>query len=846
MRRYLFLAIFILLILFTALHCSGGGDPSTPSPSPDAVVPAARAEAGSNVVLGLWQFTIDPENNSMDITQLRQEDLAIDILKFLEKVPYTNFTVDYGTFHLDAVAKTGTFDLIVTQAATSPDDRFTVFDVRGVFFGPEVRNADGWTAMMNPADFSGVPFGYTNGLLGVPQSTAHFTGDWFGYKYFGDGIGQNDDYTDFFSNEANLVNRGMFTEGAQRRRHYELHWSIPGYKTYPVFNYALVASYNFPQGTPPYDLDNWDPETGNVAESFCGEIDVASNKICIEEGILTGSIDLDVEVWDWQGLGSTEVEIISDILAPVSPLGTYSPGSTSKSGIFHFEDISSQGSASPGFHDIWAVVTDYSETFGSSWFMNMLPVSNPRYNDPVFTTYRYRLDVAENTPPVADAELSTDAPGVGQVITADASGSYDAETASADLLYEWDLDNDGLYDDDEGMYIEISYPSEGIYYIDLKVTDPCGAEDTLDEAFEVNVTMCGDVDAHSDNGKMYNFTSGYSVLPNTDYRHDIAFMTQGPYAGRAVVQAGPYSLGTFDADSPGDTAVDSFCKLRPYYYYTSSGVQYMSNVALEITVCPVGGYVIVVTDSRQYSGGDADYHTDLITAYAPDGSGIVFSAKVQNQTFSIIAIDCDENGDIWLVAKKESDRFLFKLPYVGGQNLWQVNFSIENALILSDYLGMLDKVIDIAVDYADRKLYILYYEIDYTAELMVVDISTGSPVYTGDDDVSDIFSTAINVFDWIQAMSPITSYGHNLYGGIEIDHRETDREKCRIVCYARLTGDAKIPEVVRLNSLGEILDRKQGDYSPTEFNINNDAEIRDMVFCDKAEKGYLWDEPDNW
>ena len=103
--------------------------------------------------------------------------------------------------------------------------------------------------------------------------------------------------------------------------------------------------------------------------------------------------------------------------------------------------------------------------------MAMLPESNPRYNDPVFTTYRYRLEVAANTPPVADADLSTDAPGVGQIVTVDASSSYDAETASADLVYEWDLDYDGLYDDDVGMIIETSYPTEGIYYIDLRVTD---------------------------------------------------------------------------------------------------------------------------------------------------------------------------------------------------------------------------------------------------------------------------------------------------------------------------------------------------------------------------------------
>ena len=293
MTRYLVLSAFMALFLFTALQCSSGGsDPSSPPVSPVEGMQTAQASGGGNVLLGLWEFAIDIENNSVDITRLRQGDLAINILKFLEKVPYTNVTVDYSTFELNAEEKRGKFDLIITQAATSPDNRFTIFDLRGVFFGPDVRNADGWTAMMNPADFSGVPFGYTNGLLGVPHSVANYTGDWFGYKYFADGLGQDDDYTSFFSNEDNLLNRGKFSEGAKNRRHYELYWSIPGYKTYPVFNYALVASYDFPDGTPPYDINNWTLETGNVAESFCGEITVTSNELCLESGVLSGTIDL--------------------------------------------------------------------------------------------------------------------------------------------------------------------------------------------------------------------------------------------------------------------------------------------------------------------------------------------------------------------------------------------------------------------------------------------------------------------------------------------------------------------------------------------------------------------------
>jgi hypothetical protein len=87
-------------------------------------------------------------------------------------------------------------------------------------------------------------------------------------------------------------------------------------------------------------------------------------------------------------------------------------------------------------------------------------------------------------PPVADANGPYSGE-VGQIINLDGSASYDPDKVLGDPLadvvsWEWDLDNDGQYDDASGQIIPWSWGSPGTYIVGLKVTDNDQQTDAVD------------------------------------------------------------------------------------------------------------------------------------------------------------------------------------------------------------------------------------------------------------------------------------------------------------------------------------------------------------------------------
>ena len=93
------------------------------------------------------------------------------------------------------------------------------------------------------------------------------------------------------------------------------------------------------------------------------------------------------------------------------------------------------------------------------------------------------FNIVTNQPPNANAG-ETYIVDEGDTLTLDASNSSDPDENI--VLYEWDLDNDGEYDDATGVTTDVSFADDGIYIVGLKVMDDYGEFDTA--MAEITVT----------------------------------------------------------------------------------------------------------------------------------------------------------------------------------------------------------------------------------------------------------------------------------------------------------------------------------------------------------------------
>jgi len=90
-----------------------------------------------------------------------------------------------------------------------------------------------------------------------------------------------------------------------------------------------------------------------------------------------------------------------------------------------------------------------------------------------------------NIPPIADANGPYVA-DEGDTVTLDASGSYDPDDGDEIVSYEWDLDNDGEYDDATGITFSKLYEDDGVYTVGLRVTDTNGESSTATAKVTIN------------------------------------------------------------------------------------------------------------------------------------------------------------------------------------------------------------------------------------------------------------------------------------------------------------------------------------------------------------------------
>jgi len=387
MSRFWFLISAALVLSTLVLGCSGGVEkavePGLQTLAEEGITPE---EHGAMGCLGFWQVSIDQETGRCDVVDLRSSELMLNVLGFLEPPVLEGMSINFDTLTIDEAHKIIEVDVILTHPIT--DAMFMGFDVRGVVFGPKVINADGLTIVPGPEFFKDVPFGYQDGLLGVPNSTAHYKG-LAGYKYFCDGLYKEESLATFMSTQANVDKRGVFSQGPKKNtRHYVLDWTNATHDFF-VFNYAVYANYDWPVGSAPYDASDFDINKANSAEAFCCKVTELENSLYYAGGGGGGGgrISLMVEAWDWQtNINNVSIEAPGVITKQTltTPSG---PGSTNKSFIYEFIDVPGTPTAT-GDLDILITAAD-PVTFGQAWFMGLLPPSNAKYNQKVYNSFIY-------------------------------------------------------------------------------------------------------------------------------------------------------------------------------------------------------------------------------------------------------------------------------------------------------------------------------------------------------------------------------------------------------------------------------------------------------------------------
>ncbi len=312
-------AIIILKLSVIVMLISGCGTSQSPI-SPDLSDQVTARNTHSRSLLGLWQFTIDPENETVSCALLRSCEIHMNALAFMEPPAGAMLAIDQ-------VVDFSPGEITVDIALTHPYGGLnfaTAFDVTGILishgslsfpfveamkfageYDVRLLNPDGFTRWWNPEEFPSNPdkpqSGYIDGLLGTPDSIGEFTSTLNGYKYFA---------SDLLDPEADLSvldvdMRGAFIPGTTCIRRYQIGFT-PGSL---VFNYAVDASWAPPTVMPPVNIPGDFPSSANRPEAYRIEVHNLSNGFLydVDAGMLTGQATMSVYVFDWFKAGESKV-----------------------------------------------------------------------------------------------------------------------------------------------------------------------------------------------------------------------------------------------------------------------------------------------------------------------------------------------------------------------------------------------------------------------------------------------------------------------------------------------------------------------------------------------------------
>lgn len=370
-----------------------------PKLSGDAVTTTGEAHS----LWGLYTFVCDMEMGDVTIIPLRDAELHLNALKFLEPPPNLHLRIEHP---IQITGNILDFNLSIIHPFLGLH-QYTGFDVSGIIFtqgtrtgfndpdivmpGPgdtRLLNPDGYSRWWNPSEFphGSTIFTYIDGLLGTPDDIANFNCTLNGYKYFADGLEANTPLT-----ELNPEQRGMFSAGLKRVRHYTIEMSGG-----LIFNYAVDACWKKPDGQVPYFPPDCFPPDANRPEAYNVSISEVYNSLYFDDStqIAGGNMKLRIDVWDhfngslnqawgesWDGL---------EYVGMSAPIGGNEVYSTYELD-FYGGELTHNGVGE-------ALITVESEVMG---YGNIMP------DEPVCAYFTYSYQIADEPPINADGWART-------------------------------------------------------------------------------------------------------------------------------------------------------------------------------------------------------------------------------------------------------------------------------------------------------------------------------------------------------------------------------------------------------------------------------------------------------
>ena len=320
--------VVLILVSLFVLGCSSGM-------AVDIAQPSEKSASGtlSHGSWGVWQFVADPVTGTLDVAQLRTLDMHLNALPFLEPPPLVNLTLESLEFNGNIVEA----DIGLRHPFLGLNE-FTGFDVCGVliangsvsgFENPDLimggagdtrlLNPDGYTRWWNPAEFphTKTMFGYNDGLLGTPDSTGHYNATLNAYKFFCDSLADPNAPLSSLDPQS----RCIFSAGQKNIRHYTIELGSAGL----VFNYAVDACWQFPSGSPPWQVpDDFGP-AANRPEAWNIAVTEANNTLWNDGTSSGGNLSLLIDVWDHYDAGLNTVVVEShgniNLASSSTPIG---------------------------------------------------------------------------------------------------------------------------------------------------------------------------------------------------------------------------------------------------------------------------------------------------------------------------------------------------------------------------------------------------------------------------------------------------------------------------------------------------------------------------------------------